>query len=143
MGLLLCGGASPALDPNLEELVVITTNGAYAFQVEIADEPRERRRGLMFRRQLPSDRGMLFISEREEVARMWMKNTFIPLDMIFIAGDGRVAAIVENAEPRSERILSSGVPVRAVLEVAGGTVARLGIRVGDRVGHRLFAQEQP
>jgi uncharacterized membrane protein (UPF0127 family) len=83
---------------------------------------------------------MLFDFGPERIARMWMKNTYIPLDMLFIGGDGLVADVAEQTEPLSLDIIASRVPIRAVLELNAGTVARLGIRRGDRVHHRIFAK---
>ena len=94
----------------------------------------------MFRRSLPADRGMLFDFARVEPVSMWMQNTYIPLDMLFIRADGTVARVAENAEPLSTRTIPSGEPVLAVLELLGGTAARLGIKAGDRVEHPLFAR---
>ena len=92
----------------------------------------------MYRRSLAPDRGMLFDFARVQPISMWMQNTYIPLDMIFIRADGSIARIAENAEPLSTRTIPSGEPVLAVLEVIGGTAARLGVKPGDRVEHPLF-----
>ena len=91
----------------------------------------------MFRRQLPEGRGMLFDFEQEPVS-FWMQNTYISLDMIFITGDGRILRIAESTEPLSERLIPSGGPVRAVLEVIAGTARKLGIAPGDRVTGSIF-----
>lgn len=137
---LVTAGLGPALaGDDLEPLVILSADGVHAFEVEIADEPEERRTGLMYRKHLPPDRGMLFDHGEELVVRMWMKNTYIPLDMLFIGADGRIRRIAADTTPHSEQIISSMVPVRAVLEVPGGTAARLDIRVGDRVDHHLFS----
>jgi hypothetical protein len=98
----------------------------------------ERARGLMFRKELPEGRGMLFDFHPEQSVSMWMKNTLIPLDMIFIKADGRILRIAENTQVESEKIISSGGPVRGVLEVIAGTAKKLGIKPGDRVAHPLF-----
>ncbi len=92
----------------------------------------------MYRKALAPDAGMLFVFPETQTATFWMKNTLIPLDMLFIAGDGRVADIHERAVPLSEATISSKVPVRAVLELNGGTALRLGIHEGDVVHHALF-----
>lgn len=140
LALLLLLAAAPALAAGeREELVVVTANGRHAFRVEIADDPEERAQGLMFRKSLPADGGMLFLSGRNEVQSFWMKNTEIPLDMFFIAQDGRIADLRERTVPFSLQAVTSKVPVWAVLELAGGAAARLGIRVGDRVEHRAFS----
>jgi hypothetical protein len=128
-----------ALAQALEPLSIVAAGGkTHAFQVEIADSPAETERGLMNRRELGADRGMLFDFGEPRETGMWMKNTLIPLDMLFIDTDGTVLAIAENARPHSERIISPGFPVKAVLEINGGKAAALGIRPGDRVQHRIF-----
>jgi hypothetical protein len=108
------------------------------FEVEIAVTDEQRTRGLMYRRELPEGRGMLFDFAGEGMVGMWMKNTYIPLDMIFIRADGRIAHIAENTVPHSEKTISSRAPVKAVLEVIAGTARKLDLRPGDRVAHRLF-----
>jgi uncharacterized membrane protein (UPF0127 family) len=122
----------------LEPLSVVTGTGTYQFLVEVMRTEAQRERGLMFRRHLPQDRGMLFDFGAERPVAMWMKNTYLPLDMIFIAKSGKVVALAQNAEPMSERIIPSGVPVSSVLEVNGGTAAKIGLKVGDLVRHPLF-----
>ena len=121
-----------------EPLTIVSGNGRHAFQVEVARNDADRAQGLMFRRNLAPDRGMLFDFGRVQPISMWMQNTYIPLDMIFIRADGTVARVAENAEPLSTRTIPSGEPVLAVLEVPGGTAARLGIKPGARVEHPLF-----
>jgi uncharacterized membrane protein (UPF0127 family) len=122
----------------LEPLTVVSRNGRHPFQVELARNDADRAQGLMFRRNLAADRGMLFDFGRVQPISMWMQNTYIPLDMVFIRADGTIARIAENAEPLSTRPIPSGEPVLAVLEVIGGTASRLGLRAGDRVEHPLF-----
>jgi uncharacterized protein len=117
---------------------IISKSGVHAFSVELATNDAERERGLMFRKELPEGRGMLFDFDRDQQVTMWMKNTYVSLDMIFIRGDGRILRIAENTEPESLSIIPSGGPVRAVLEVVGGTARKLGIAPGDRVAHALF-----
>jgi uncharacterized membrane protein (UPF0127 family) len=119
-------------------LEIASKNGVHAFAVEVAITDDERERGLMFRKSLPLGHGMLFDFKQDQNVAMWMKNTYIPLDMIFILSDGRIARIAENTTPLSERIISSGGPVRAVLEVIGGTAHKFGIVPGDRVAHPMF-----
>jgi uncharacterized membrane protein (UPF0127 family) len=104
----------------------------------VADTPERSQQGLMFLRWLPPDQGMLFPEDTPRVMHMWMKNTLIPLDMLFIDAKGRIIGIHERATPRSEDIITSPAPVKAVLELAGGACAQLGIRVGDQVRHALF-----
>ena len=112
----------------------------FAFQVELADTPEARNRGLMFRRSLPADHGMLFDFGQPRPVAMWMRNTFIPLDMLFIDQNGRIANIVPNTVPLSEEVIRSDGPVRAVLELRGGVTAVLGIEPGDRIVHPLFSE---
>jgi uncharacterized membrane protein (UPF0127 family) len=120
---------------------IATRTGVHVFSVELAATDADRARGLMYRQQLPEEHGMLFDFEREEPVAMWMHDTYIPLDMIFIRGDGRILRIAERTEPLSDRIIPSGGPVRAVLEVAGGTAKKLGIAPGDRIGHPIFSSK--
>lgn len=116
-----------------EELIVTTQAGPQKFQVEIADDPRERSRGLMFRREMAKDHGMLFDFGIEEPASFWMENTYLPLDMIFIRADGTVESIAERTTPLSRRGVPSKGPVRYVLEINGGLSDELNIRPGDKV----------
>jgi hypothetical protein len=122
------------------ELEIELADGTrHAFAVELATSPGQWTQGLMFRQSLPADAGMLFLYERDRPMSMWMKNTFIPLDMLFIDRHGVIVDIAERTVPHSTEIISSDVPARAVLELNGGTAARLGIRRGDRVHHPAFA----
>jgi uncharacterized protein len=121
-----------------EKLTISTQTGVFPFSVEVMRSESEREKGLMFRRYLPADRGMLFDFKVEAPVMMWMKNTFLPLDMIFITRNGVVKTVVENAEPMSERIIPSGGNVFAVLEVNAGTAAKIGVKAGDRVAHPIF-----
>lgn len=127
----------PTLGP-LEPLEIVTDKGRVRFLVEIADEPRERERGMMCRTAMAPDRGMLFDFQTERPLAFWMKNTLIPLDMVFIRADGRVLSIWRNARPLDETPAPSGGPARAVLEIPGGRAAQLGVLPGDRVLHRIF-----
>jgi uncharacterized membrane protein (UPF0127 family) len=137
--LLLMLAALPAVAQNgAEKLTISTKTGVFPFAVEVMRSESEREKGLMFRRYLPADRGMLFDFKVEEPVMMWMKNTFLPLDMIFITRNGVVKTIVENAEPMSETIIPSGGNVFAVLEVNAGTAARIGVKAGDHVAHPIF-----
>ncbi len=129
-----------ALAQTFEPLTIVTRGGRHPFSVEVARNDIDRAQGLMYRRSLAPDRGMLFDFGRTEPLSMWMKNTYIPLDMLFIRPDGTIARVAENAEPLSTRVISSGEPVSAVLEVPGGTAARLGIIAGDRIEHPLFSR---
>jgi uncharacterized membrane protein (UPF0127 family) len=129
---------SPARPADLRSLEIVSATGVHVFSVEIADSDPAREKGLMFRKNLPDGQGMLFDFQREQEVSFWMKNTYIPLDMIFIQGNGRISHIVENAKPLSTALIPSDGPVLAVLEVSGGTAHRLGIRTGDRVAFPIF-----
>ncbi|HEY4983167.1 MAG TPA: DUF192 domain-containing protein [Pseudolabrys sp.] len=135
-GLLVAAG--PVRPAGLETLEIASKTGVHAFSVEMAVNDAERAKGLMYRKELPEGRGMLFDFQREQEVSFWMQNTYISLDMLFIRGDGRILRIAENTEPLSTRIISSGGPVRAVLEVIGGTARKLGLAPGDRVAHPIF-----
>jgi uncharacterized membrane protein (UPF0127 family) len=109
-----------------------TAKGDFAFTLEIADTEAQRERGLMFRTSLAPDAGMLFDYHQEQQAAFWMQNTLIPLDMIFIAADGTVKTIHVNARPMDPTSIPSEVPVRFVVEIAGGRSQEIGLKVGDR-----------
>ena len=134
----LMAGMGLAASAGLQTLEIVSRSGVHVFSVELADNDVERERGLMFRKSLPEGQGMLFDFGTERDVTMWMKNTLISLDMIFIRADGQIARIAENTKPMSTRIIPSGQPVLAVLEVAGGTAEKLGIAAGDRVAHAMF-----
>jgi uncharacterized protein len=133
-------GLRPTPAAEQQTIEIASNNGVHVFTVEIAVTEQERERGLMFRKQLPEGQGMLFDFKQEQEVSMWMENTYIPLDMIFIRRDGRIWRIAENTEPLSRAIISSQGPVLAVLEVIGGTAKKLGIAPGDRVGAPMFAR---
>ena len=114
-------------------LRIRTGKGTHRFTVEVARSPAEQAQGLMFRRSLDPDRGMIFPYEPPQPVAFWMKNTLIPLDMIFIRADGHIARIAANTTPLSLEPVPAGEPVAAVLEIAGGRAAELGIREGDSV----------
>jgi uncharacterized protein len=133
---VLTGGRVLAADGGTLEIV--TKSGVRPFAIELAVTDEERATGLMNRKEVPEGRGMLFDFKHEQMVSMWMKNTLVSLDMIFIKDDGRIARIAENTEVLSERIIPSGAPVRAVLEVVAGTAKKLGIAPGDRVGYPIF-----
>jgi uncharacterized membrane protein (UPF0127 family) len=117
-----------------ERLVVESASGEHRFSVEIADDNRERAKGLMFRRVMRDNEGMLFDFKQEQPATFWMRNTYISLDMLFIKADGTIESIARRATPLSEKTIPSKGPVRFVLEINGGLADRLGIAPGDRVG---------
>ena len=120
------------------EIFIETKSGQHRFAVELAETPEQLSFGLMFRRALPQDAGMLFDYARPQQVSMWMKNTLIPLDMLFIDKSGNIVHIHQRAVPGSLEAISSKVPVRGVLELNGGTVSRLGITRGDKVRHKIF-----
>ncbi|WP_375407814.1 DUF192 domain-containing protein [uncultured Methylobacterium sp.] len=121
-----------------EPLTIAAAGGKHAFSVEVMRDDEARARGLMFRRSMPSDHGMLFDFEQVAPVAMWMKNTYLSLDMLFIRPDGTIARIAADTEPQSTRVIPSGEPVLAVLELNAGTAARLGLKAGDRVEHPMF-----
>lgn len=126
-----------------EKLTIVTRDGkTHEFNVEMALTPDEQTIGLMFRPTVPADGGMLFDWHTERRSQMWMKNTLAPLDMVFIGGDGKIRAIAEDTVPQSLAMIDSRLPVRATLELAAGTTARLDIRVGDTVRQRIFGNAE-
>ena len=129
----------PSWPASVETLEIATQSGVHSFSVEVVANDEERQQGLMFRKELPEGKGMLFDFATEQPVSFWMRNTYVPLDMIFIRANGRVFSIAENTEPLSERMIPSGGPVRGVLEVVAGTAKKFGIRPGDRVAHRIFS----
>jgi uncharacterized protein len=132
------GPGSAVLAASVQPLEIVTRSGVHVFSVEMATTEEERQTGLMHRRELPDGKGMLFDFSPEQQISMWMKNTYISLDMIFIRADGRILRIAENTEPLSTKIISSGGLAKGVLEVIAGTAQKYGIQPGDRVAHPLF-----
>ena len=144
LGLLLAGAFGPAClaqSAPIESLthfprttLDIVAHGRHDhFDIWIANTPARQEQGLMFVRDLPASEGMLFPQDSPQVAHFWMKNTYIPLDMVFVGEDGRIAKIIANAHPFSLDVLSSDVPVIAVLEIRGGEAQQLTLAVGDKV----------
>ena len=137
--LLLIVDIFPVFAAEVETLKIRTKNGAvHEFQVEVARTNRDRQQGLMYRQSLETHSGMLFEFSPPQIVHMWMKNTYIALDMLFIRSDGTIAKIAERTEPLSERTISSGENVLAVLEIKGGTAQLLGISPDDQVEHDFF-----
>ena len=132
-------GQEPA---RIEPLTITTGASAAMFSAEVADTDELRERGLMFRHRLPENQAMLFDFGEPRPVSMWMKNTYIPLDMVFVRSDGTIAAIVENAVPKSLETIGVQEPVRGVIELAAGTVKRLGITQQDKVYNRIFATSE-
>jgi uncharacterized protein len=122
----------------VEPLEIVTRSGVQVFSVELATTEEEKTTGLMYRKELPDGKGMLFDFSPPQEISMWMKNTYISLDMIFIRADGRILRIAENTEPLSTRIIGSGGLAKGVLEVIAGTARKYGIQPGDRIAHPLF-----
>jgi hypothetical protein len=120
------------------ELVIESGGQRHRFTVEFADTDERRALGLMYRTTLAADAGMLFDFKIDQPVAMWMRNTRLPLDMLFITRDGRIANIAQRTVPFSETSIYSSGPVRAVLELNGGTAERLGLKPGDRVLHPMF-----
>ncbi len=130
--------AAPARPLKVEVLDIVTARGVFHFKVEVADNFATRETGLMNRKSLAANRGMLFDFKSPQYVGFWMKNTLIPLDMLFISRDGKISSIAQNAVPMSEAAIPSGVPVLAVLELAGGRAAQIGAQPGDEVHERIF-----
>ncbi len=138
---LLClgsTGVAVARELRTEPLEIRTQHGVRRFQVEIADTEQTRERGLMFRKAMAGDKGMLFDFKTPQPVSFWMKNTLIPLDMVFITADGRILSIARNAVPMDETPIASGGDILGVLEIRGGRAAELGLEPGDRVRERIF-----
>jgi len=140
------GARAQSAEPNTpqpelpkEQLTIVTRDGVrHDFSVEMATTGAQQQTGEMFRTSIPADGGMLFDWGVPHESQMWMRNTLVPLDMVFINADGTIRSIAENTVPESLATISSRGPVRATLELAGGTTARLNIRVGDKVLQRVF-----
>ena len=134
--------AQPAPDPNsvfpTEVLEIVTSNGSFKFSVEIADEVQERSKGLMFREAMLPTHGMLFDFGETSPVSMWMRNTPLSLDMVFIKQNGEIARIASDTVPFSETIISSGQPVSHVLELNAGMARQIGMQAGDEVIHSFF-----
>jgi uncharacterized membrane protein (UPF0127 family) len=136
---VLAGGLSGPVDAmRREPLKLHTARGVHIINTEITETPEEKAMGLMFRTSLSDDAGMLFFYDTPQEITMWMRNTYIPLDMVFIRPDGIVHRIEAWTQPFSEKIISAGANVSACLELAGGAAERLGLKPGDRVEHPLF-----
>lgn len=131
-------GESPGIVFEVSELTIVHGDNRYHFRIEVANTGLTRQRGLMERRHLDANAGMLFDYGTPKQIHMWMKNTFIPLDMVFIDKFGKIIGIVANTTPLSTKVIASPGPVLAVLELNAGTAARLSIEIGDRIVHELF-----
>ena len=132
-------GPQPTLPK--EKLVIVTKDGSrHAFDVELAATPKQQETGEMFRNSVPENSGMLFVWDAPKQSEMWMKNTLVPLDMVFIKPDGTIDSIAEDTVPHSLKIVASHGPVLATLELAGGVTAKLNITVGDKVEAKQFGK---
>lgn len=129
-----------ASDLAQEKLIIQSGNAKHAFVVEIADNDVTREQGLMFRKSLAKDNGMLFVFRRYEEQNFWMKNTLIPLDIIFIDKGGEIIKVHSMAKPKDLTLIPSGAPVAAALEIPGGEAQKRGIKAGDRVIYKLFTK---
>jgi uncharacterized protein len=125
-----------------DTLVLVMASGEKPITIEVAQTPEDMAQGLMFRTELPEGQGMLFPSSAPRESSMWMRNTYIPLDMVFIRADGVVHRIEAMTEPMSETIIPSDGPVLAVLELTGGSAQRLGLKAGDKVRHAMFESKR-
>ncbi|MEM7250812.1 MAG: DUF192 domain-containing protein [Pseudomonadota bacterium] len=139
VSLLILLPLTSAVASELEALRVVRGDGTgIDFKVEVARDPESRSQGLMHRRMMPFDHGMLFDFQRDRPVSMWMKNTYLSLDMFFIDREGNITDIARDTEPLSTKTISSSVPVRAVLELNAGSAERYNIEVGNRVVHPMF-----
>jgi uncharacterized membrane protein (UPF0127 family) len=138
LALAFAGAASVRAEMHKDVLKLVTASGTHAVQIEVAETAADKARGLMFRRTLADDAGMLFPYSPPQEATMWMRNTYISLDMVFIRKDGTVHRIEANTEPFSEAVIASNGNVAAVLELKAGTARRIGLKPGDKVQYKLF-----
>jgi len=137
---LIAGAQQPAANDSFPRsaLQIRGAHGLNWFNIRIADTQEHRELGLMFVTHLPSEEGMLFPEDKPQNITMWMKNTLIPLDMLFIDTHGKILCVIENAKPESLDIIRCDKPSKAVLEIGGGEARRRGIKVGDTVVHATF-----
>jgi uncharacterized membrane protein (UPF0127 family) len=138
LSLLFWLWAAPLAAQERSPLIAETERGDRVFDVELVDTPATRARGLMFREFMPDNQGMLFDFKVDQTVSFWMKNTLIPLDMIFTDRNGLILQIHQNAIPGDRTAIPSNVPIRAVLEINSGLARFLGIKVGGRLRHRIF-----
>lgn len=124
---------APAFAAELHDITAVTPTAKHVLHVEVAVTPQEHMQGLMYRTEMPEDQGMLFLFPESQPRGFWMRNTLIPLDMVFIKDDGVIANIHANAKPKDETVIYSDGPVARVLELNGGTAERLGLKAGDKL----------
>ena len=127
-----------AAQEGVEPLDIVTATGPHHYSVEVMRTDAGREKGLMFRKFMPADRGMLFDFKSERQVTMWMKDTYLPLDMVFIDHVGKVVGVAQNAEPLSEAVIPSDAPAYAVLELNAGAADRIGLKIGDKITHNIF-----
>ena len=139
--LLIAGLVHPAVGMRRDTLKLVTSQGVREISIELTESPQEKATGLMFRTSLSDNAGMLFYYDTPQEITMWMRNTYIPLDMVFIRADGRVHRIEPWTVPLSEEIVASRGDVTACLELAGGAAERLGLKIGDRIEYPLFGEK--
>jgi uncharacterized membrane protein (UPF0127 family) len=128
----------PVFAAELQDITVVTPSAKHVLHVEVAVTPQDHMQGLMYRTEMPEDQGMLFLFPQSAPRGFWMRNTLIPLDMIFIKEDGVIANIHPNARPKDETVIYSDGPVSRVLELNGGTAERLGLKAGDKFYNEAY-----
>lgn len=130
--------AAMIMPVDAQPLRILSASGEQRFALEVANTDEKRSRGLMYRTDFPADRAMIFVFEKVQPVMMWMANTPLPLDMLFVAADGKIARVADNTTPFSEDIIASGEPVAFAIELNSGTAARLSIKAGDQVKHPII-----
>lgn len=142
---LMCGVLSASaqesamnLPVDAQPLRIIMAAGEKSFDLEVADTDQKRSRGLMYRTDFPLNRAMIFVFDKAQPVMMWMANTPLPLDMLFVRSDGMIARVAQKTTPFSEDVVSSGEPVSFVIEINAGVAAMLGIKAGDKVQHPII-----
>lgn len=138
IGLALLAGTAARAEAPLETLTIDTATGAHRFKVEVMRTEPDRERGLMFRKTMARDHGMLFEYEHEQPVAFWMHNTYLPLDLIFVDRSGRVINVAHDAKPMDDSLIPSAAPALGVLEVDAGVAAAIGLKPGDTIRHKMF-----
>jgi hypothetical protein len=138
VAILLVVAAVPAKAFSHDILLILANGNSFRFNVELAISPDERAAGLMFRKELAPNAGMLFLYPQDQAVTFWMKNTYLPLDMVFIAADGKITQVVKGAKPLSEDLIPSDSSIRGVLELNAGITDQFNIRPGDQVDFKAF-----
>ncbi|MBI1358835.1 MAG: DUF192 domain-containing protein [Alphaproteobacteria bacterium] len=135
---LAAGDPKPQPPGPTSPLTIVSGDKTHTFQVEVADTPEKSELGLMYRKEMAKDHGMIFDFGEPKETTMWMKNTFIPLDMVFFDSEGKVMTVVEGARPHSLRLIDPGMPVKGVIELNAGVAKEDGIKPGDMIHHKIF-----